>query len=306
MGPYFVTGEFIRSNISENQPGLRTHLDIQFVDVHTCKPLPNMIIDLWHANSTGFYSGVLDSGGLNTTFHRGVQVSDADGVVQFTTTFPGHYFGRATHIHVVSQVNGMILPNGTYTGGKAQHIGQLYFDDSLAQAVEKHWPYTTNTMPWTTSTRDFLTQDESTDKYDPYVDYVQLSHDLSDGLMTWITIAVDTKADYSSNLQAASHYYREGGVAVPFNCSAFPPIGFPPFNGTFPPFNGTGFGFPPFNGTGFGFPPFNGTGFPPINGTGFPFPFPFPFPLNGTFPGCNTTNSATTATTKAPAPSHTH
>ncbi len=30
-------------------------------------------------------------------------------------------------------------------------------------------------MPWISSTQDFLTQDEATDKYDPYVDYVQLS-----------------------------------------------------------------------------------------------------------------------------------
>ncbi|KAH8883144.1 aromatic compound dioxygenase, partial [Thozetella sp. PMI_491] len=211
VGPYFVTGELLRSDISEDQPGVRTHLDIQFVDIATCKPVPNMLIDIWHANSTGVYSGVVGSGGLNTTFMRGVQVSDRDGAVQFSTAFPGHYMGRTTHIHVVAQTNGTVLPNGTYTGGKAKHIGQLYFDDSLVLAVEKHWPYHTNTIPLVSSTEDFLTQDEATSQYDPYVDYVQLSHNLADGLMAWITIAVNMSADHSASLQAASHYYEGGG-----------------------------------------------------------------------------------------------
>jgi hypothetical protein len=28
------------------------------IDVETCKPLPNVLVDIWQANSTGFYAGI--------------------------------------------------------------------------------------------------------------------------------------------------------------------------------------------------------------------------------------------------------
>jgi protocatechuate 3,4-dioxygenase beta subunit len=39
-------------------------------------------------------------------FCRGVQVSDSDGIVVFTTIYPGWYAGRPVHIHLVGQING--------------------------------------------------------------------------------------------------------------------------------------------------------------------------------------------------------
>jgi hypothetical protein len=36
--------------------------------------------------------------------------------------------------------------------------------------------------------------EEATADYNPFVEYVQLSDDLSDGLLAWITIAVDLTA----------------------------------------------------------------------------------------------------------------
>jgi protocatechuate 3,4-dioxygenase beta subunit len=55
----------------------------------------------------GVYSGVQASGNgdssdasnLDATFLRGIQPSNDEGVVQFESIFPGHYTGRATHIH---------------------------------------------------------------------------------------------------------------------------------------------------------------------------------------------------------------
>lgn len=32
-------------------------IDIGVIDVETCKPVPNVLVDIWHANSTGHYSG---------------------------------------------------------------------------------------------------------------------------------------------------------------------------------------------------------------------------------------------------------
>ena len=94
IGPYYVLGEQIRKNLVENLPGIPLHLEIQFVDVTTCKPTPApLFIDIWQCNAAGVYSGVSagGQGGLKTTFLRGVQPTDGDGVVEFDTLFPGHY-----------------------------------------------------------------------------------------------------------------------------------------------------------------------------------------------------------------------
>lgn len=80
-----------------------------------------MRYSVWHANSTGVYSGVVDGAGLNTTFLRGVQISDDEGVADFETVFPGHYEGRVNHIHVTTNRGGKLLENGTYTGGTVNH-----------------------------------------------------------------------------------------------------------------------------------------------------------------------------------------
>jgi protocatechuate 3,4-dioxygenase beta subunit len=113
-GPYYVSGEFIRSDIRETtiQQGVDLVLDIQVIDVATCEPVPDLMVDLWHANATGVYSGVTAGGNnagasnINATFGRGLQATDEDGVVVFTTFYPGHYTGRTQHIHVASHAGG--------------------------------------------------------------------------------------------------------------------------------------------------------------------------------------------------------
>lgn len=90
---------------------------MQFLDVETCEPIPQILIDIWACNATGVYSGVSAAGeaGLNSTFLRGLQMSDRDGVTSFDTVFPGHYEGRSTHEHVVAHQNASLLSNGSCT-----------------------------------------------------------------------------------------------------------------------------------------------------------------------------------------------
>ncbi|KAI0125607.1 Intradiol ring-cleavage dioxygenase [Xylariales sp. AK1849] len=223
VGPYYVTGELIRQDITEGQAGVPLHLDMQFVDINTCLPIVNAVTDIWSCNATGTYSGVTGEGGLNSTFIRGVQITDDDGVTQFDTVFPGHYDRRLTHIHVVSQTDFEVLPNATYTGGKTLHIGQLYFDDSLVKQVEANLPYSTNTIAYTSMEDDGWALDEATTDYDPFVEYVQLSDDVNDGLLAWITIGLDQGSDHTSNLTAAAHYYEGGGQAVNNSFTGGPP-----------------------------------------------------------------------------------
>ncbi|KAL2277471.1 hypothetical protein FJTKL_15388 [Diaporthe vaccinii] len=226
IGPYYVTGEYIRSDITEGQAGVPMHLELQLVDMNTCEAIPDVLADIWHCNSTGVYSGIDTSqgeGGLNSTFLRGVQIADSEGVTSFDTLFPGHYDDRVTHLHVVLQNNYTVESNDTYTGGTTLHIGQLYFDDTLVQAVEATTPYNTNTIPFTTWEVDGWMLEEATADYDPFVEYVQLGENLEDGLLAWITVAVDLSSNHDTNLTAAAHYYETGGVAVEGSSKGLPP-----------------------------------------------------------------------------------
>ncbi|KAI1455748.1 aromatic compound dioxygenase [Annulohypoxylon moriforme] len=242
IGPYWVAGELIRADVTDNEPGVPLHLDLQFIDLNTCEAVPNMLIDIWHSNSTGTYSGIAMMGqaGLNTTYCRGIQTTNEDGVVEFDTIFPGHYVGRTPHIHVMSTQNATVLPNNTYVlDGKTNHIGQLFFDQSLIESVEKLEPYSLNTQPLTPNSRDGIDAQTSTPEYDPFVEYIQLGDSLQDGLLAYLTVFVDTTANQTAYAHPAAHYYEGGGVASPGG-------GFPggPGGPGFPP-GGPGGPFPP-------------------------------------------------------------
>ncbi|TKY89032.1 hypothetical protein EX895_001563 [Sporisorium graminicola] len=223
IGPYWVSGELVRSNVTDGQAGVPLYLDAQFVDVNTCEPVPELYWEIWSCNATGVYSGVQASGNgnpddasnLNATFLRGVQRTDENGASQFQTIFPGHYTGRTTHIHIVAHVNATLLGNNTLANAQstgAVHIGQLFFDQDLINQVETTSPYTTNTQELTTNADDFILLEEAASEgSDPIVEYVLLGDKIEDGIFAWTTVAVDVDAKYTTD--AASTWTENGGVA---------------------------------------------------------------------------------------------
>ncbi|KAF3911350.1 hypothetical protein ABW20_dc0100039 [Dactylellina cionopaga] len=221
-GPYFVSGEYVRTDISEGQKGVTLYLDIQVIDTNTCEPVTDAYFDAWHTNATGVYSGVIASGNgdgsndptnLNNTFCRGVQFTDADGVIKFKTVFPGHYSGRTTHVHIMSHKGGTVYPNGTYgSTGNVTHVGQLFFDEDLRTAVEAVTPYSTNTQPVTLNANDNIASQQAENDYDPFVKYAYLGDIIEDGLLAWITVGVDTSAEYHPS--AAAELTENGGEAL--------------------------------------------------------------------------------------------
>lgn len=64
----------------------------------TCSSLEGYAVYIWHCNAQGEYS-LYGQGITNEDYLRGVQVTNSNGEVTFTTIFPGCYSGRWPHIH---------------------------------------------------------------------------------------------------------------------------------------------------------------------------------------------------------------
>jgi protocatechuate 3,4-dioxygenase beta subunit len=62
------------------------------------RPFAGAAVYAWHCDAEGRYS-MYSRGAEDENYLRGVQVADADGVVTFTSIFPGCYPGRWPHIH---------------------------------------------------------------------------------------------------------------------------------------------------------------------------------------------------------------
>jgi protocatechuate 3,4-dioxygenase beta subunit len=80
-------------------PGVPMTLTITLVNTNnSCAVLSGYAIYLWHCNRSGLYS-LYSSGITGENYLRGVQVTDSNGQVTFTSIFPACYSGRWPHIH---------------------------------------------------------------------------------------------------------------------------------------------------------------------------------------------------------------
>lgn len=136
-GPYYFDVDSIRSDIREDREGTTLRLGVRVRDASSCEPIENAIVDVWHCDALGIYSGFESAsqggpgggggpGGAppsgevppqdgqqpgnagvggssrsdDKTYLRGAQATNSDGIVEFKTIYPGWYSGRTTHIHL--------------------------------------------------------------------------------------------------------------------------------------------------------------------------------------------------------------
>ena len=156
--------------------------------------------------------GAADPTNLDNTFHRGYQPTDADGAAQFETNFPGHYQGRATHIHLMVHLDPEVRENNTIVDLNVAHVGQMYFDDDLISQVELLEPYTANKMPLTVNANDFILAQEAA-VTDPLAEYVLLGDGVEEGIFAWYSFGVNTS--YIREVSAAATLYENGGESNP-------------------------------------------------------------------------------------------
>jgi protocatechuate 3,4-dioxygenase beta subunit len=153
-GPFYVAIEKIRKNITLGRPGVPLHLQIKVVNT-AGKPIEDAACDVWQCDAKGVYSDESSQSTVGQTWLRGVQFTGADGLASFVTIYPGHYQGRATHIHIKVHLAGKATGT-TYAGGHVSHTGQLLFDDAISSQVCRLAPYTSDTSARVLNTDDHV------------------------------------------------------------------------------------------------------------------------------------------------------
>lgn len=90
--------------------------------------------------------------GTGTTFLRGFQTADGNGIVEFQTIYPGWYEGRAVHIRAIASVD-----------GREVLTTQLYFDEAYPETVHTTGEYAQFGPPDTGRANDRIIGDPAID-----------------------------------------------------------------------------------------------------------------------------------------------
>src|SRR6476469_6394719 len=149
-GPTWFDAHDVRSDIRDGRPGVPLELAFRVVQQPSCAPVPNAVVDLWQCDALGIYSGFAGArpgnggspGGRDRygdkesaatdadRWLRGTQVTDRDGVVRFSTIYPGWYPTRTAHLHVKVHLDAPTVLTV-----------QLFFDDAVTDGVYAADPY---------------------------------------------------------------------------------------------------------------------------------------------------------------------
>ena len=128
-GPYPSLTDIFRSDIRDGKTGTLLTLTVKVVNVTAaCAAVANANVEVWHCDSAGNYSEY----GTQTaqTYLRGIQTTNSNGEVTFTTIYPGWYQGRATHIHLEVTINGV-----------SRKVTQIAFPESVNNTVYRSGVY---------------------------------------------------------------------------------------------------------------------------------------------------------------------
>lgn len=160
-GPYFVDEKLNRSDIrSDPADGtikqgvpLRLVFQVSQIRDRSCTPLNNAIVDVWHCDAAGVYSDASDPNfnTLGKKFLRGYQTTNADGIAEFLTVYPGWYPGRTVHIHFKIRSNSASQLSYEFTS-------QLYFEDAITDRVHAQKPYNARGQRTVQNNRDGIFQ----------------------------------------------------------------------------------------------------------------------------------------------------
>ena len=164
-GPYHRDTPPERTDIAEDRPGVPLRLGLRLMDAQAATPLAGALVEVWHADHEGRYSGfspfqaqpgqVVTSESVpreivapGETFLRGAQRTDEQGMCAFRTIYPGWYSSRTVHIHLRAHLD------------ERAATTQLYFPDEVSDDVFAVSPYVGRPRRDTTNDTDSIFREE--------------------------------------------------------------------------------------------------------------------------------------------------
>ena len=175
--------------------GVQLDLQLALVGADGCTPLAGHATYLWHCDAEGKYSlyDVTDANWL-----RGVAVADADGMLSFTTLFPGCYDGRWPHIHfeIFTSIEAAV------SGKEAILTAQIAMPEAEASAVyaaDARYPSGTENLSHISIATDNVFSDNNPAQIAQQT--VTLTGSVEGGYSGWVKIPVDFNADRSTAMQ---------------------------------------------------------------------------------------------------------
>jgi protocatechuate 3,4-dioxygenase beta subunit len=129
-GPFFTPSSPERASLLEPGMAGTTMILTGYVLSTDCAPIPNALLDFWHADDAGVYDNV----GYKL---RGHQFTNEQGRYTLETVMPGLYPGRTRHFHVKVQApNQPILTTQLYFPGEPGNQTDSIFSQELLMDVQ--------------------------------------------------------------------------------------------------------------------------------------------------------------------------
>jgi protocatechuate 3,4-dioxygenase beta subunit len=178
--PTKVPASYVRSDITGDRTGYKLTVKITINNSNnSCNALSGALVDIWHCDSAGNYSEYGGSGMQATNyttvhFLRGRQTTDSNGLVTFTSIFPGWYSGRATHIHV----------HVYNSSGTSLKVTQIAFPEGSGTALAAVAGYTKGMTDYTYNASDNVFSDGYT------LELATVTGNTTDGFVLSISMSV--------------------------------------------------------------------------------------------------------------------
>ncbi|HEX4481616.1 MAG TPA: hypothetical protein VH082_12445 [Rudaea sp.] len=152
----------------------------------TCGAIAGLAVYVWHCNPGGGYS-MYSNGITAENYLRGVQVTDANGEVTFTSVYPGCYSGRWPHIHIEVYSS---LADAT-NGAKAIRTTQLAMPETESRTVYAQSVYgsSTSNLDQVSLTTDLVFSDDG-----GVTQIGTVSGSNADGWTTFLELGVEADA----------------------------------------------------------------------------------------------------------------